>query len=121
MAKIANYTMTNWRGEVPPMANVVTARERAGTDGYTFVLSGKRSPQFTIQTVSTHGALSAARSRASDYERLIGSFVTGEDPGGRSYSKLMVLGAVCRVAPVLSATDGSSAIVECTWTLQRGR
>jgi len=43
MAKIANYTMTNWRGEVPPMANVVTARERAGTDGYTFVLSGKRS------------------------------------------------------------------------------
>ena len=118
---IAGYTMVSWVGEVPPMANMVSARERAGTDGYTFVLSGKRSPVFTVRTRSTHASTSAARSRAGDYERLIGTFVTAEDQGGRPYGKLMVLGVTCRVLPLLNATDGSDAMIEASWTLQRGR
>lgn len=120
-ARIAGYNMAEWSGDVPPMANTVEARERAGTDGYTFVLRGKRSPPFQVVTSSLHASLSAARQRAGDYERLIGSFVVVDDPAGRSYGRVMVINAVCHAAPVLHSTDGNHALVQATWTLQRGR
>lgn len=120
-AKIAGYTQSNWSGTVPPMANQVVARERAGTDGYTFVLQGKRSPQFQLQTTSLHADIATARTRCSDYESLIGTFVTLEDPAGRAFGKVMVLNITAQARRLLHSTDGSHAAVEATWSLQRGR
>ena len=121
MAHIAGYGMTQWSGAIPPMASQIEARERAGTDGYTFVLKGKRSPAFQIQTTSLHADIAAARGRALDYESLISAFVTVEDPAGHACGKVMVLGVTARSYRLLYSTDGSRAAVECTWSLQRGR
>ena len=121
MAKVGTYTQSNWSGIVPPMANQVTAKERAGTDGYTFCLSGKRSPPFQIQTTSLHDTIADARSRCTDYELLIGTFITLEDPSGRSYGRVMVMNAIAQAKRLLHSTDGSHAAVETSWSLQRGR
>lgn len=120
-AQIAGYSQTAWAGTVPPMANAIEARDRAGTDGYVFVLKGKRSPAFEIRTTSLHADIAAARRRCDDYELLIGRFVTIEDPAGRSYGRVMVIGASTRAFRILHSTDGSRAGVECSWSLQRGR
>jgi hypothetical protein len=120
-AQIAGYSFTAWSGTVPPMANAIEARERAGTDGYTFVLRGKRSPAFEVRTTSLHADIGTARGRCTDYERLIGTFVTLEDAAGRSYGRVIVLGVTARAYRLLYSTDGSHAAVECSWSLQRGR
>jgi hypothetical protein len=118
---IANYAMTSWAGTVPPMANAIEARDRAGTDGYTFILRGKRSPGFEIRTTSTHSTIADARSRCADYELLIGRFTTIEDTAGRSYGRVMVLGVSARAYRLLFSTDGNYAAIEASWSLQRGR
>jgi hypothetical protein len=120
-ARISIYTMTAWSGVVPPMANQVSARERAGTDGYTFCLQGKRSRVFQITTTSLHTDIATARARCADYEALIASFVPLEDPSGRSYGKVLVLDVSAQARRLLHSTDGSHASVEATWSLQRGR
>lgn len=121
MSKINGYTVDWLNGTVPPMTNTIDVRERAGTDGYTFVRKGKRSPQFQVVVRDTLRSLSAARDRCTDFEALTGKFVTLEDPGGRSFSKVMVLGVTAQASPILFSTDGSAAIVNVTFTLQRGR
>lgn len=120
MAKVHTYTVDAWSGKVPALANTVEARDRAGTDGYTFVRRGKRSPQFAVSTRETRNGISAARDRCTDYESLIGRFITLEDPGGRSFSRVMVLGVTATASRILTSTDGNSALVTAEWTLQRG-
>jgi len=119
-AKINTYTVDGWRGTVPALANTVTARDRAGTDGYTFVRAGKRSPPFTISTRETCSTISSARNRCADYEALINKFVILEDPSGRGYSRVMVLNVVPEARRLLVSTDGNAAVVSAEWSLQRG-
>lgn len=119
--KIGGYTLDQWQGQIPGWGNKVTTRERRGADGYTFVLDGKRSPVFEVRTVELVSSLSQARQREVDYAALEATFVVVEPPQGRSFSGVLVHKVFTEVQDVLLSTDGSSAKIMATWTMQRSR
>lgn len=119
--KIGKYAFDQMTGAIPAWKNEVETRERPGTDGYTFILLGKRSQPFQLQTVTLVSGLATARQRQADYAALCGSFVALETAEGKGYSAVMVLDVSTEIAPLLRSSDGSNALVRATWTLQRNR
>ena len=119
-ARINGYTMTTMEGEIPSYANRVESRERAGVDGYTHMRLGKRSETFSLKTSTLALTLASARSLAADYESLAATFAAIETTDGRHFGRVLVHRVQSTVRKLLLSTDGSTAIVDTTWTLQRG-
>ncbi len=117
-AKIDTYTVDAWHGEIPAWRNEVRSRARPGTDGYTFVLQGKRSEAFEVKTTTLVSTIAVARQRETDYAALCGTFVVVEPPAGNPLT-VVVLDVATHASRLLRSTDGSYAMVQATWKFQR--
>jgi hypothetical protein len=116
---IGAATFDGMTGDIPGWRNQVVSLERAGVDGYTYLLQGKRSQPFTLRTIKTSADATSAKTLADRYDTLCGTFVNVTEGNGRVYNKVLVLDVSHTVTRLALSTDGNTYLVAASWQLQR--